>query len=143
MKEPFKEHALKIALKFMSITKHRVDTKEYKAAIRSNLLQMLSEDPRENFRKLIVERLNFGKKPLKNQFLVRKTLDQSTPVRLATYQRLFKDRINIESFKESDRLVLITNGLKDFDQQVLESCRVYLVQQFCLKPEFHQVDLEA
>lgn len=142
-REPFKEYALKIALKFISITKKRQDTKEYKTAIRSNLIQMLAEDPRENFRRLIVEKMDFGKKAIYTQFLARKTLDQSTAVRLAAYRRLFKDRIELDSFREHDRLILISNGLRDHDQAVLESCRVYLVQQFCLKPEFRDVDLEA
>ena len=62
VKEPFKEFALKIALKFVDITKNRKDTKEYKIALRTNLVQMLAEDPRDNVRKLIVERLDLGKK---------------------------------------------------------------------------------
>ena len=34
---------------------------------------MLAEDPREHIRRLIVERLDFGKKPIYTQFLARKT----------------------------------------------------------------------
>lgn len=51
--------ALKIALKFLSIVMHR-GFEEYENAIRSNMLMILAEDRRETFRKLVVERLNFG-----------------------------------------------------------------------------------
>lgn len=143
LKEPFKEHALKIALKFLKITKKRQDTKEYKEAIRSNLIQMLVEDPRENIRLLIVENMDFGKEQLFTQFLVRKTLDQSSKVRKAVYNKLYRERMEIEKFKASDRLSLVCNGLRDHDQSVLETCRVYLTQQFCLQPQFRKVDLEV
>jgi hypothetical protein len=37
------------------------------------MVEMLAEDPREHIRRLIVERLDFGKKPLFTQFLALKT----------------------------------------------------------------------
>lgn len=89
-----------------------------------------------------MERLDFGQRSVFTQFLAVRTLDQSTGVRLAAYQRLHKECMDIsETFRESDRLTLICNGLHDYDQTVLESCRVYLVQQFCLKPEHKDEDL--
>ena len=84
MIDAYKEYALKIALKFMQITSHR-GFEEYSSAIRSNLLQMLTEDKRENFRRLIAERLDFGSESVSLAFLAKKTTDQSTAVRLACY----------------------------------------------------------
>ena len=84
MKEPYKELALKISLRFLHIVKHR-GFDEYEAAIRSNMLMVLAEDTRENFRRLIVERLDFGISPESLTFLARKTQDASTAVRIACY----------------------------------------------------------
>jgi hypothetical protein len=41
-------------------------------------------------------------------------------------------------FTEGDRISIIINGLKDHEPKVIESCRLYLVQQFCLHPEFRK-----
>jgi len=90
MKEPFKELALKVALRFLTIVKHR-GFEEYITAIRSNMLVILAEDSRESFRRLIVERLDFGEQPEALAFIARKTQDAATSVRLACYQRLAKE----------------------------------------------------
>ena len=76
--------ALKIALKFLTIVTHR-GFEEYENAIRSNMLMVLAEDRREPFRKLVVERLNFGTHSEHLAFLARKTQDSATSVRLACY----------------------------------------------------------
>ena len=44
-------------------------------------------------------------------------------------------------FNKLERLSLVINGLKDYDQLVLETSRVYLIQQFCLQREHQQRDL--
>ena len=114
MKEPFKELALKIALRFMAIVKNR-EFDEYINAIRSNMLEILAEDKRENFRRLVIERLDFGKDPETLAFLARKTQDTATSVRLACYQKLAKSNISLSSFSRLERLNLVTNGLRDYD----------------------------
>ena len=49
------------------------------------MLVILAEDRRENFRKLVVERLDFGPDAEALAFLARKTQDAATSVRLACY----------------------------------------------------------
>ena len=71
-KEPHKGLALRIALNFMTIVKHR-EFEEYEQAIRSNMLMLLAEDRRDLFRKIIVEKLDFGKDAESLAFLARKT----------------------------------------------------------------------
>lgn len=134
LKEPFKELALKISLRFLAIVKHR-GFEEYELAIRSNMLVVLAEDRREQFRKLVIERLDFGKQAEALAFIARKTQDTATSVRLACYQRLAKDCIALSTFSKLERLNLVINGLRDPDQLVLEMCRVYLIQQFCVAKE--------
>ena len=126
MKEPYKELSLKIAIKFLEIVKHR-GFDEYIQAIRSNMLMILAEDRRETFRKIVIERLDFGSDAESLAFIARKTQDTATSVRLACYQKLAKDRISISTFSKLERLNLVINGLKDPDQLVMENCRVYLI----------------
>ena len=140
MKEPFKELALKVSLRFMAIVKHR-EFEEYVNAIRSNMLELLAEDRRENFRKLIVEQLDFGSDPETLAFLARKTQDTATSVRLACFQKLAKSNTSLTQFNKLERQNLVINGLRDYDQLVLETSRVYLIQQFCLLPEHQGRDL--
>ena len=92
------------------------------------MLVILAEDRRENFRKLVVERLDFGPDAEALAFLARKTQDAATSVRLACYQKLAKENISLSTFNKIERMNLVINGLKDYDQLVLETCRVYLVQ---------------
>ena len=105
------------------------------------MLEILAEDKRENFRRLVIERLDFGKDAESLAFLARKTQDTATSVRLACYKKLAKENITLTSFNKLERLNLVINGLKDYDQLVLETCRVYLIQQFCLLPEHQSHDL--
>ena len=127
MKEPYKELALKIALKFMAVVKSR-EFDVYEKAIRSNMLEVLAEDKRDNFRRLVIERLDFGTDPECLGFLARKTQDTSTQVRLACYKKLANSNISLSScFNKLERLSLVTNGLRDHDQMVLEQARVYLI----------------
>lgn len=114
MKEPYKELALKIGIRFLDIVKHR-GFDEYVSAIRSNMLMVLAEDRRENFRKLVIEKLDFGDEAESLAFIARKTQDTATSVRLACYQKLAKDRISISTFSKLERLNLVINGLKDPD----------------------------
>ena len=72
LKEPHKELALKISLRFLTIVKHR-GFEEYEQAIRSNMLVVLAEDRREQFRKLVIEKLDFGKQSESLAFIARKT----------------------------------------------------------------------
>ena len=119
--------ALRISLKFMKIVRHR-GFEEYENAIRSNMLVVLAEDRREQFRKLVVEKLDFGKDPDCLAFLARKTQDAATSVRLACYKKLAEDNISLSHFSKLERLNLVINGLKDHDQLVMETCRVYLIK---------------
>jgi hypothetical protein len=54
--EPHRESALKIALKFQEITKD-LSFDDYTKTIRGQLLQILADDRRENFRLQIVQRI--------------------------------------------------------------------------------------
>ena len=114
LKEPHKELALKISLRFLTIVKHR-GFDEYEQAIRSNMLVVLAEDRREQFRKLVIEKLDFGKQSESLAFIARKTQDTATSVRLACYQRLAKDCIALSTFSKLERLNLVINGLRDPD----------------------------
>ena len=114
MKEPYKELALKISLRFLAIVKHR-KFDEYEQAIRSNMLKILAEDRREAFRQLVIERLDFGQQAECLAFIARKTQDTATSVRLACYKRLAKDCIPISTFSKLERLNLVINGLRDPD----------------------------
>jgi len=91
------------------------------------MLQVLAEDRREAFRRLVIEKLDFGNKPECVAFIARKTQDTATSVRLACYKRLAEDCIPISTFSKLERLNLVINGLRDPDQLVLETCRVYLI----------------
>ena len=79
------------------------------------MLMLLAEDRRDLFRKIIVEKLDFGTDAESLAFLARKTQDTASSVRLACYKKLAKEKIQFTTFSKLERLNLIINGLKDHD----------------------------
>lgn len=55
---------------------------------------------------------------------------------MAVYKRLAQENIDLIRFRDYDRTSLVINGLKDHDLKVIEACQAYLIQQFCLQPEY-------
>ncbi len=62
-----------------------------------------------------------------------KSLDRSTKVRVEVYTSLKNNtKVGFMSLDSADRLHLIQNGLNDFEQEVRDACRDYIISSVCL-----------
>ena len=87
--------------------------------IRSQLLEMLGNDYRDEFRKLIVQKIVLADCSTDElQIVATRLLDSSKKVRLSLYERLEKENFDLLRFKETDRLSLVKNGCQDIDHEV-------------------------
>lgn len=112
-----RENALKIVLKFQEITRWR-DFDDYALVIQNNLLTMLQQDRREQWRYLILKHLNWTEMAPEALGLVAiRSLDQSKRVRLSFYEKL-QAPTDLMQFCASDRLSILKNGLSDVDSQI-------------------------
>lgn len=86
--------------------------------IQNNLLTMLQQDRREQWRYLILKHLNWSGISAEALALISvRSLDQSKRVRLSFYEKL-QTPADLMQFSASDRLSILKNGLSDVDSQV-------------------------
>ena len=92
----------------------------------NHLLKLMLEDEKESVRLECIAQIELNNYTI--PYIVMKSLDRSTKVRVEVYRSLKNNtKVGFMSLDSADRLHLIQNGLNDFEQEVRDACRDYII----------------
>ena len=84
------------------------------------------EDERDNIRRECIANVDLNAKTI--PFIITRCLDKSSKVRVEVYKALKQSTaVGFLDLESEDRLQIITHGLNDFEADVKDACKEYII----------------
>jgi hypothetical protein len=131
--DSLKLNAIRISAKLYKAVKLK-KKHEYEELILNHLLKLMMEDEKDSVRKECITQIDLNEKTI--PYVVMRSLDRSAKVRVEVYRVLKSStRIGFLQLDIADRTHLILNGLNDYEQEVRDACREYIIHSVCINKD--------